>query len=293
MESTRLSTKPFKKIAKIKERLETAEDLAFLPNDSVLVADRLGRKVKIFDKGGRFVKTLAESVKPLGISTNRSGLVAFTDVNKGNSGVQIVTQEGDIVNRWGDDLVWKPRSIEITNKGHLVITDLHAHARHPLGVYSMDGRPVLKFGENKEDNFQPLFMTLDPFDRVILGCRNTSTIKIYDSNNGKFLTSMNTKHYELQRRLEPRGMATDAHGNILVCDYSGNRLAIYAPDGRFINDMLDGYDGLRNPYSIAFSRSGYLAIGCNKSDGSLRKVRLYEVLQSAMHSGISRQSSQE
>ena len=287
----RPTTKPFNKVAKIKQKLESAEDLAFLPDDSLAVADRLGRKVKIFDRGGGYIKVLAESVKPLGISTNRSGLVAFTDVNKGKSQIRIMTQNGDIVNQWGDDLVWKPRSIKISSKGHLVVTDLNAHVRHPVGVYTMDGQSVLKFGHNKEDGFKPWYMTVDPFNRVLLGCKDTALIKIYDGNNGKFLSSIKGKDNKLRRPLEPRGLTTDAHGNILVCDYASNRLAIYSPAGRFINYMLDGYDGLRNPCCVTFSHSGYMAIGCNKSNGTLRKIRLYQVLQAAMHTGTNGQLS--
>ena len=140
-----------------------------------------------------------------------------------------MTQNGDIVNQWGDDLVWKPRSIKISNKGHLVVTDLHTHARHPVGVYTMDGQPILKFGQNEEDGFKPWYMTVDPFNRVLLGCKDTALIKIYDDNNGKFLSDMKGKDDKLRRPLEPRGLTTDAHGNILVCDYGSNSLAIYSP----------------------------------------------------------------
>ena len=277
------STKPIKKIAKIKLKLKSAEDLAFLPDGSLVVADKFGRRVKVFDRGGEYVKTLAEGVKPLGISTNRSGLVAFSNVNKGKSEVQIITQEGDIVNHWGDDLVWKPRSTEITKRGHLVVTDFHAHARQPIGIYTMDGQSVLKFGQSRDDEFKPWYLTVDPFDRVLLADNDTAIIKIYDSNNGKIVASIKGKDSSLRRRLDPRGLVTDAQGNILVCDYGSDKLAVYSPDGRFINYMLESYDGLVNPYSIAFSHTGYLAVGCNKSNGSLKKIRLYQVLQSAMH----------
>ena len=279
----RPSTKPIKKIAKIKQKVDNAEDLAFLPDDSLVVADKLGRQVTAFDRGGKYIQTFAENVKPLGISTSRSGLIAFSNINKGKSEVVIMTQSGETVNQWGDEIVWKPRSTEITNRGHLIVTDLHAHARQPVGVYTMDGQSILKFGHSGKDEFKPWYMTVDPFDRVILGDKDTAVIKIYDSKNGKVTGSIQGRDSSLRRRLEPRGLATDAQGNILVCDYGSNTLAVYSPDGRFINYMLEGYDGLVNPYSVAFSHTGYLAVGCNKSDAILKKIRLYQVLQSAIH----------
>lgn len=276
----RPSTKPFQKAAKIKQKVENAEDLAFLPGDNLVVADKLGKKIRIFDKGGKLIKTLVQGVKPLGIAVNRSGLVAFTDVNNGRSEVKIMTESGDVVNHWGGDLVWKPRSLEITNKGHLIVTDFHEHARQRVGVYTMDGQSLRKFGQGGDDPFKPWYMTVDPFDRVLLADKDKAVVKIYDSNNGTFLKTIDEKSDGLRRGLEPRGLATDAQGNILVCDYGSNRVAVFSPDGRFINNMLDTSDGLSNPYSIEFSRSGYLAVGCNKPNGVLKKIRLYKVPQS-------------
>ena len=281
------STKPIQKVAKIKQKLDSAEDLAFLPDDSLVVADRIGKKIKIFDTAGSYVKCLADGVKALGVSTNRSGLVAFTDTNNGKSEVRIMTDSGDVVHQWGDEMVWKPRSVEITYKGHILVTDLHVHARYPVGVYTMDGQSVLKFGQSEGASdvpIKPLYLSVDPFDRVLLVDKESNTVRIYDSNTGKFLLRIKDEHPDgISRRLEPRGLATDAQGNIIVCDYGSNRIAVYAPDGRFINNMLDRNDGLVDPYSVSFSRSGFLAVGCSTTSGSIRKVRIYQVLQSSAH----------
>ncbi len=297
------STKPIEKIGKVKDKLSNAEDVAFLPDDSVAVADKVKRKVQVFSKRGKFVKTLAEGVKPLGIAANRSGLVVFPDTNNGKSEIHVMTEAGEVVSRWGDEIVWKPRAVDITHKGQLVVTDAHAHTRHPVGVYTMEGQAVLRFGHQQlqqgdGEAFKPWHIAVDAFDRVLVTDRESNTIKIFATNTGNLLTIIGERKVQassgLRRKFEPRGLTTDAQGNIMVCDVGSDSVVVYSPDGRVISSLLDRSDGIVSPYSIAFSHvTGVMAVGCNSAGGALRKLRLYQVQQASVHTGSTRDATDD
>ena len=282
---SRTPTKPVQKIAKIKNKVDNAEDLAYLPEEKLAVADKIGRQVRIFDRNGKYLSTLAKDVKPYGVSTNRSGLITFTDCHNGKRQIQVRTQTGDVVAKWGNDIVWKPRSVCMTNKGQILVTDLHDNATKAAGLYTIDGRSILKFGMingGRDDRHKPWHMTMDPFDRCILGDKDTAVIKVHDSTSGKQIVKFGGKDAPISERMRgPRGIKTDAQGNILICDSGHNRVAVFSPDGRFINHILQGQDGINLPHSIAFSHIGRLAVGCHQGPGGqLRKIRIYQVIQS-------------
>lgn len=272
---------PIKKLDKIKGHLAEAHDVAFLSSDKLIVSDKHRWVVKIFENGGNTRKTLVRDIRPVGIATTQSGMVAVIDgKRKKEKYVKVYSSENaDLFSKWGEELDWKPRGITFSNKGHLVITDIKSK-KHSVGIYTIDGRQVQMFGTQGSlaTNFNyPNYVCVDMFDRILVSDLGNNAVKVYDER-GKFLGLIGQQGSGQLYR--PRGICTDARGNIIVCDTGNRCVRVYSVDGRHIQNLLTPKDAIGYPYAVAYDKttrkmavSQYSA----KQSGTLKKIRVYEL----------------
>ncbi len=269
------------KLYKIKSKLSSADDVALLPHDNVAVADRSAGAIKIFDSSGKYMKTLVNNIKPFGVTANRSGLIAYTHVvGKKIHNVQLRTVDGQTVGKWGDDLVWKPWGIATTSRGQLVISDIGEY-KHSVGIYTNDGRCVVKFGDKGSGNSQflnPCYVSVDVMDRILVSDRDNHCVKVFDSQ-GKYLFKFGSRGSKAGMLRSPHGVNADAQGNILICDSGNQRISVFSPTGKFIQHLLTSEDGLGHPFGMEYSKDGILIVSNHSTtNGSgFKKIRAYKV----------------
>lgn len=73
---------------------------------------------------------------------------------------------------------------------------------------------------------------------------------------------------------DPRGIACDRFGHVLVADYNSNSVHLLDHSGRFLRLLLTDADGMFGPTSIAIDEDGFLWIG-----GGNATVRVYRYIK--------------
>ena len=269
------------KLVKIKSRLHKAEDLAFLrPGDRLAVADGAKGAIQIFSATGK-PDIAFKAPRPTGVTANRSGLVmCVSHKSKKESEVHVInSHDGSIVSKWGGDMNWNPHGIVLSNKGQLVISNLHKF-RHCVEVCTMDGRALVKFGNKgngQKDFMNPYYVGVDIFDRILVSDHGNNCIKLYDDRS-KFLACYGSVGTGPGQLRSPMGVCSDKAGNIHVCDTGNKRISVFSADGRFMQHLLTKTDALQWPHGIASSFDGQkLAISQHTSSqgGSFHKIRIY------------------
>ncbi|KAH3822004.1 hypothetical protein DPMN_123773 [Dreissena polymorpha] len=72
---------------------------------------------------------------------------------------------------------------------------------------------------------------------------------------------------------DPRGIACDKYGHVIVCDYSSNMVHLLDKHGRFLMYLLTEADGIFGPTSVAVDRAGFLWVG-----GGDATVKIYRYI---------------
>lgn len=271
------------KLHKVKNHLNNAEYVAMLNDDSLVITDKVSRRLQVFGADGSFQKTLVRNLKVLGVATNRSNMVTFVENKQGRDKFihVLAAGSGQMFAKWGEDMEWAPRAVAMSNKGQLVITDMHKK-HHQVGIYTVDGRCINQFGATGPRDEQvgdPLYATVDPFDRILVSDYSGHCVKVYD-DRGTFLAKMGKQGREDGELVSPRGLCTDSKGNVFVCDAGNNRISVFSADGKFLQHLLTSEDGLVCPRAIALNRnSGHLVVTQHSSNApdAFRKVRVYEI----------------
>ena len=148
---------------------------------------------------------------------------------------------------------WTPCSLCYLHSGNIAITFL---ADHRVVIYNMSGK-VIK-GLNKE-------LFIHPYSVA----QNKINSDLYISDRvGKVLAL--DKEYRLRyeytgqsdgRSFGPNGLCTDDDGCILITDVRNDRVDILDKDGRFLQYLLTGEQGLRYPVSIDVDSEGNAWVG--------------------------------
>jgi DNA-binding beta-propeller fold protein YncE len=106
---------------------------------------------------------------------------------------------------------------------------------------------------------------------VAVADRGNHRVQIFDSE-GKYKRQFGTRSKEIDGELYyPLGLASDAHGNLLVMDETG-RLQVFSPEGKHLCTRSDlGLQQEGSEMGIAWSAGGEIAV----ADGRANKVFLW------------------
>jgi tripartite motif-containing protein 2/3 len=141
---------------------------------------------------------------------------------------------------------------------------------HRVSQFALDGTFVGIFaGTGKRGSGDGEFMyprgitVLGSSGEVAVADRNNHRVQIFDSE-GKYKRQFGTKGQEADGQLYcPEGLASDAHGNLLVVDET-NRLQVFDHEGKHLCTRSDL--GLDNSLkSIAWSAGGEIAVACSNA----------------------------
>jgi DNA-binding beta-propeller fold protein YncE len=150
---------------------------------------------------------------------------------------------------------------------------------HRVSQFALDGTFIGIFAGTGEEGsgdgefrYLSVITVLGSSGEVAVADRNNHRVQIFDSE-GKYKRQFGTKGKEADGQLQhPSGLASDAHGNLLVVD-STNRLQVFDPEGKHLCTRSD--IGLHEApgKGIAWSAGGEIAV----ADGSANKVLVWRI----------------
>ena len=207
----------------------------------IAVADNKGHCILIFDEKGKFVRKF-------GCHGNNDGqFVSPTDVTFLNDDEILVAdqlnhriqqfnvQTGNFVKCFGkkgtgDGEFKNPVSVCIRSEGHFVVVAEFVNSR--VQVLTMDGEPVLKFGDSGSEKLDHPVCCVCHEDKFIVTDRDNNCVKVFDGS-GKFLYKFGEKGNADGQFIQPWGVCIDKYGNVLVCDGWNDRIQQFTLEGTF------------------------------------------------------------
>ena len=124
-------------------------------------------------------------------------------------------------------------------------------------VFSEDGTPV-RIGSKGNGNgeFQCPFGLLLVGDRLYVSDYNLHRVQYFSATTGQYIDQFGCNSKENGQFSNPCGVSTDGKGNILVADYSNNRVQVFKEDGTFVQVIqCDG-----NPTDVAVDNEGKIHV---------------------------------
>ena len=86
-------------------------------------------------------------------------------------------------------------------------------------------------------------------------------VQYFSATTGQYIGQFGCNGKENGQFSSPRGMSTDGKGNILVADYSNNRVQVFKEDGTFVQDIKCDV----HPNDVAVDNEGKIHIAiCNQ-----------------------------
>jgi DNA-binding beta-propeller fold protein YncE len=135
-----------------------------------------------------------------------------------------------------------------------------------IGIFAGTGKKGSSDGEFKN----PLGITvLGSSGEVAVADLNNHRVQIFDSE-GKYKRQFGTEGKEDGQLQLPAGLASDAHGNLLVVDLT-NRLQVFDPEGKHLCTRSDLGLHDNSAKGIAWSTGGEIAV----ADGGTNKVLVW------------------
>ena len=192
-------------------QLDGPEDVTYLNDDNILVADELNHRIQQFNvQTGDFVKSF------------------------GNRG----TRDGEFS---------KPLSVCVDDEGRVIVAD---GRNHRVQVLSQDGEPLFKFGDSGPENLNRPFECIYHENKFIVSDSDNYSVKFYD-NTGKFLYKIREPGEPCQgdeQLRRPWGLCLQKcgdHHNLLVCDTNNGRVEQFTLDGWFTGKTDHKFKNLR------------------------------------------------
>jgi DNA-binding beta-propeller fold protein YncE len=147
----------------------------------------------------------------------------------------------------------------------VLVTELH---NHRVSQFALDGTFIGifagtgKVGSGDGEFASPRGITvLGSSGEVAVTDCNNHRVQIFDSE-GNYKRQFSTKGQEADSQLYyPEGLASDAHGNLLVVDET-NRLQVFNPEGKHLCTRSDLGLHAESMKGIAWSASGEIAVAC-------------------------------
>ena len=175
-------------------QFDCADDVTFLNDDEILVADDCNHRIQQFNvQTGTFVKCFGK---------------------KG-------TGDGEFKN---------PASVCIRCEGHFVVVAEFNNSR--VQVLTMDGEPVLKFGDSGSEKLDHPFCCVCHENKFIVSDNRNNCVQVFDGS-GKFLYKFGEKGNADGQFIQPWGLCIDKYGNVLVCDWGNHRIQQFTLEGTF------------------------------------------------------------
>ena len=176
---------------------------------------------------------------------------------------------GKVLAQWGDNTFAMPHGLTVDDNDHVWLTDV---ALHQVFKFTHDGELLLTLGErgvsgNDATHFnRPTDVAVAADGTVFIsdGYRNTRVMEF--SSNGTFVGQWGTSGDGPGEFNVPHGLAMDNDGRIYVADRENDRIQVFDPAGRFLEQWKSNVIGRPYGISIAHNSTALIADGGEQPD---------------------------
>jgi DNA-binding beta-propeller fold protein YncE len=210
-------------------------------NNYIYVSDASGKKIQVFDKGGKSVFKFGKAGDkegqfnfPYGIAGDSKGNIYVADLYNGN--ISIFNSKGKFMSYFKE----KDKKKDITSPGglrifndKLYVTDIK---QNKVFIFSLNGEKLLEIGGpgTKEGQFiAPNAVTIDKDNNIYVTDSGNNRVEVFDSK-GKFLKIINGSKDGKgdPTLLNPRGVAVDSQGSIYVVNSLSHTIYAFDKNGK-------------------------------------------------------------
>ncbi|VDI33141.1 tripartite motif-containing protein 71 [Mytilus galloprovincialis] len=176
-------------------------------------------------------------------------------------------------------------AVHITSGGQIIVGGGTNEGRRAVFVLNKDGDHEAVYEHNKHN--QPIFSYPRRITTTSNG--NIHVVDYYkDGDSGKVVVlgkaddviNIYKGDTEINKKVPfiPEGIVTTPRDNVIVVDLATNTLHILNNSGHLITYIKTTDIGIEDAYSLAFSQTGQLYIGCNEAnDSTAKEAKLYKV----------------
>ncbi|XP_022807295.1 E3 ubiquitin-protein ligase TRIM71-like [Stylophora pistillata] len=249
------------------EMLQGPTGIAVNSKGVTAVADVDGHCIMVFDDTGKFVLTLGVYGDKVGQFDNPTDVTFVNDdeilvADECNHRIQRFNiQTGKCVKSFGkegsgDGKLKFPTSVCITSDGRFIVVVDNGNSR--IQMFTMDGKPVLKFGDGGPERLDQPLGCVCYEDKFIVTDRKNDCVKVFDEE-GQFLYKFGEKGNGDGQLAQPYGLCTDKDGNVLVCDMLNNRIQMFSLEGKFIRKTSTDLK-IQFPWGVTTTPDGQILV---------------------------------
>lgn len=204
--------------------------------NDIIVADTNNHRIQIFDNEGRFKFQFGECGKRDGqlLYPNRvavvksSGDIIVTERSPTHQ-IQIYTQYGMFVRKFGANILQHPRGVTVDNKGRIIVVECKVMR---VIIFDQMGNALHKFGCSKHLEF-PNGVVVNDRQEIFISDNRAHCVKVF-SYEGQFLRQIGGEGLTNY----PIGVCINDAGEILVADNHNNfNITIFNQDGTLISAL--------------------------------------------------------
>ena len=252
-------------------------DIAITNDGRVLLADYYNNRIKMFSRDMKSLCSLSMSTSPkhIAVTGDREAVVSCYNVTK-----LLVLDISDRKMSIKGTVELRPfrvAGLAPYNDKLLVITNVSTPS--PINVKLIDQSGRVYWSADTDQQGQRLFYCpyyVTFYDdggsaAVIVSDRGSDTLTVLNADTGDVITR---RHVEGKG---PRGVTTDAAGNLYVCYYETDEVAVLTKDLSQENVLLSKGDRLSSPYAIVYSAVDQQLLVSNTSGDSRNTVDCFKL----------------
>ncbi|KAF6029986.1 hypothetical protein EB796_011700 [Bugula neritina] len=241
-------------------------DVAITENGELLITDSKNRNIKVFNINGEHIRSIQhQDLKdPYGIASMGDSKFVVSDCKAKD--LKIFKLTGELEEKVG---------VAINSKGEIIVSDsVHQCVYvYPRGgafcdiIWGEAGLKPLMFKN-------PSYVGVTREDDIVVSDYFSKKIAVFDAQTHDLKFTYGTKP-EDKRLSYPRGVATDALGNILVADnYNGKIHYVNGEEGTFIQFVYGDKHSIHRIRSVACDSAGHMVILQNGG-----RVKVFDISQ--------------
>ena len=206
----------------------------------IAVVDNVGHCIFVFNKEGNFLKQIGiqgtypgQFIYPNGVLFLNNNEILVAD--QFNNRIQhINVQTGTVLKTFGKEGEGKgdfkaPCAVHLDDAERIVVTEF---CNNRVQVMSKEGETLFTIGDRGPEKLRKPYNCIPYKNIFMISEKDNHIIKAFDSS-GTFLYKIGKEGNQDGHFNAPKGMCLDGSNNLLVCDFSNNRVQQFSLDGRF------------------------------------------------------------
>ena len=276
---TQISGSPFQVFAKIHptqlgEPVRVVEGvcqpwgLALNSKQQLVVAERGGKKVTVFDREGKKVQTITceKLSSPNGVAVDKDDNIYVSDwsncslfkFSKEGKLMKVVGQRGPQPGEFKD-----PSMIKIIND-KLYVCD---RGNYRVQLLNTELKYVNSFGCHGKGDGQfncPNDIAQDSAGNLYVSDTNNNRVQVFDCK-GQFLSTFSKKGAASEQFNIPTGICVDSDQLVYVCERWNNYVSVFKTSGEFVTS----FGQFSNPAGIVIDEDGFVYVSKHETAGKV------------------------